>query len=645
MKRLYPLLYSTAILFIIACTSCNKFLEQPDGSIITVDSVFNNPDNTMKALTNVYATCVVNGFITGDGGSGLSDAGCVDGLLLAGCDEGDQYGTGGRANRFNAGQWGPTTQDEFSMGRATLGIRNACVFLDNVDKTPLVNTGTTNWTTQLKSQTIGEAKFLRAIMHYEMMIRYGGIPIIDKTPDVIITSENGINTASVNPSGTRRSLKSVVDFIIKSCDDAIAVLPDSYSQAELGRITKGAAMALKAVTLIYAASPLVNTSTPVLSNGADSLLCMGNNDPGRWNIAAAANKAVIDWSTANGYALLDDASLGKSESYNYATGAVFDTRNKEILLFDHSHGQQAGGCNFIRWTCPIYYAWGNVAHAMPMNFVNFYRDNAGNDLSFPTTGKYTDLKRILKTAEPRFNATVWWPGSQYSYTGLMNTVGGNDTAKLLYRKGNITGNFVQIGAGTALIGAGVPNGFHIKKFTNLVNAINGTVNSYWPIFRLTEFYLNYAEALNEINPGDNNIYSALNIIRKRGGLPDLIAGNPTYNTIVGNQGKIRDYIIRERAVELYGEEHRFFDVRRWKTAPNDGIMKGDFYKIYLYENGTGTYVAPTTTMTAAQRLTNDNTLSYTIEKFETRVWEDKMYFYPFPQSEVNKGFLKQNPGW
>jgi hypothetical protein len=74
-------------------------------------------------------------------------------------------------------------------------------------------------------------------------------------------------------------------------------------------------------------------------------------------------------------------------------------------------------------------------------------------------------------------------------------------------------------------------------------------------------------------------------------------------------------------------------------------MKGPFSRIFLFENSTKAYVQPTTSMTPAQRADNDKTLSYKIETFENRIWEDKMYFYPFPQSEVNKGFLKQNPGW
>jgi starch-binding outer membrane protein, SusD/RagB family len=645
MKRFNILLLLSAVTIIYTGLSCRKILEQPDGSIITVDSVFNNPDNAMRALYTTYATCVVNGFITGDGGSGLSDAACFDGLLLAACDEGDQYGTGGRANAFNAGTWGSSNQDEFAIGRVTQGIRNACIFLDNVDKVPFINTGATNWTPQLKAQTEAEAKMLRAMMHYQMMIRYGGIPIINKTPEVVIVDKDGINTATVTPSSYRQSLKRVVQFIVNQCDEAAVNLPDAYPSSELGRVTKGGALALKAATLLYAASPLVNTATPVVSNGADSLLCMGNADVNRWTEAAAASKAVIDWATANGYALLDDATLGKSESYNYATGAVLDPRNKEVIWFDHSHGQQAGGANMVRWTCPIYFAWGNVAHGMPINFVKYYRNTAGTDVTIPTDGTYPQLKAILKNMEPRFHATAWWPGSLYTNTGLMNAFGGADTAKFLYKQGGINGNFVQTGAGTALIGMGVPNGFHVKKFTNLVNASNGTLNAYWPIFRLTEFYLNYAEALNEVNPADPNIFTSLNVIRRRGGLPDLAAGNVTYNDIAGNQEKIRQYVRRERGIELYGEERRFFDVRRWKIAGNDGVMKGEFQKIYLYENGTGSYVPPTTAMTPAQRLANDNKLSYKIERFENRVWEDKMYFYPFPQTEVNKGFLMQNPGW
>ncbi len=645
-KKYLFVFFIGGLIVLLAGTSCSRILEQPDGSIITIDSVFNNPDNAMRALNNAYATCVVNGFITGNGGGGLSDAGTFDGFLLAASDEGDQFGSGGRANAFNAGTWGPSFQDEFAIGRVTSGIRNASLFIENAAKVPFVNTGTINWTERFRDQTIAEAKVLRAMMHYEMMIRYGGIPITDQVPKVIIQNNGGVNQATVVPVATRQSLRSVIDFIVKSCDESINVLPDAYPQSELGRITKGAALALKSVTLLWAASPLVNTATPAVSSAYDSLLCMGNADPARWAAAATAAKATIDWATANGYALLDDATLGKAESYNFATGAVFDPRNKEIIHFDHSHGQQAGGANVIRWGCPIYFSWGNTVMALPINFIRkTYRNTNGNDVNIPDNGSFTDFKAIMKQMEPRFQAVAWWPGSQYTNTNLMNNQGGNDTAKFLIRRGNASGNTQQVGAGPQLIGNGIPNGIHQKKFINLVNATNGTVNLYWPIFRLAEFYLDYAEALNEIGPGNPEMINALNVIRSRGGLPPLAPGNATYTQIIGNQQQAREYIRRERAIELYAEEHRFFDVRRWKIAGQDGVMQGQFFRIFLHENGTGTYVNPTTAMNAATKLQNDNRVSYRIESFETRVWSDKMYFYPFPQNEVNKGFLVQNPGW
>jgi hypothetical protein len=643
LKKTAPIF--TVCIFLMT-VSCNKFLEQPNGSIITVDSVFTTPDAAQRALWNVYATCVVNGFPTGDGGSGLSDAGTFDGLLLAASDEGDQFGAGGRANAFNAGTWGPSFQDEFSYSRVTLGMRNACIYIDNANKVPLGNTGSINWTAQLRNQTIAEAKILRALMHYEAMIRFGGIPIIDQTPVVQINNVNGVNQAQVIPTGVRSSLKSTIDFIVKSCDESIPNLPDNLPATDIGRINKGVALSLKAVTLLWAASPLVNTATPPISSGNDSLICLGSEDQGRWVLAVNAHKAVLDWAIANGYALLDNGTLGKSESYNYATGAALDPRNKELIYYDKSHGQQAGGANVVRWCCPIYYSWGNTVMALPMNFIaKTFRDIDGNDINIPKDGTYTQFKSIMKRMEPRFNAIAWWPGSAYTNTGLMPAQGGSDTAKFLYKQKGLTGNTVQIGAGTALIGNGIPNGIHQKKFINLVNQVNGTANFYWPIFRLAEFYLGYAEALNEINPTNPEIFTALNIIRKRGGLPNLAPGNTTYAAIFGDKVKTREYIQRERAVELYGEEHRFFDVRRWKIAANDGVMKGSFTRIFLYENSSTPYVNPTTAMTPAQRLANDNLLSYRIETFESRVWDDKMYFYPFPQSEVNKGFIKQNPGW
>lgn len=621
--------------------SCSDFMEQPEGSNLTTETIFSDPDMAMQALWTVYGSCTVNGFISGENGSNLSDSGTRDGMMFCTCDEGDQFG-GNTALSFKNGSWGPSNQNEFSLDRAEMGLRNACVFIDNVDKVPLKDTGKYNFTEEYRNQVKAEAIVLRALIHFEMMRRYGGIPIMNITPHVEIKSVGGVNKAVIVPASERQSLKSTVDFIVKSCDDAVAYLPDSYSSAEYGRVTKGLALALKSRTLLYAASPLFNTATPYLSaDGTDSLVCMGDEKPERWKAAADASKAAIDWATANGIALVQDGEVGgrSGEGYSVATGEVLNTSNKEIIYFDHSHGQQPGGSNVIRWGCPIWYSWGNCVMATPMGFVRkFYRDKQGNTLQIPNNGTWTDLKKIMRNAEPRLHESMWVFG--FPYTDKANSAttqwGTIDTAKVMYR--DQKNAIICKGAGNAFNGIGIPNGFHFKKFINR-NA-SPAVNLYWPTFRLAELYLNYVEALNEYAPGSSDIRVYLNMIRTRGGLPELDASS----SLLSTQANAREEIRRERAIELYAEEHRPFDVRRWKIAGEDGVMKGDFYKISWYEITSG-YTNPTKYMTPQQRIDNDSKIGYKIEQYETRVWEDKMYLYPFPQSEVNKGFLKQNPGW
>lgn len=642
------LTYALVLIFLTILPACSDFLEQPEGSNLTKEMVFSDPDMAMKALFTVYGSCVVNGFITGEGGSNQSDAGTRDGLMMATCDEGDQFG-GNQAASFKNGTWGPTNQNEFDIWKAMAGIRTACVFLDNVDSVPLKTTAKYNFTETYRAQVKSEAKVLRAMIYFELLRRFGGMPLMTTTPKVIVKEVGGLKKAFIVPEGYRQSLKSTVDFIVNSCDDAAQYLPNSFSSAEQGRVTKGFALGLKARTLLYAASPLFNSATPPVSYGdqKDSLICYGNYDQNRWKLAADAAKTAIDWAEANGYALTTDDQVGNrvGEGYQIATGAVLDSRNKETIFFDHSHGSQAAGANIIRWGCPIYYSWGNCVMSMPLNFLKVFRDKNGNDIStLPDSSNFTSLKLYLKKLEPRFHESVWVPGMPYTQTGNMNGTGGQDTAKFLYRKGGLNGNVVQTGAGTQLSGIGVPNGFYFKKFINQVNSTNGTCNLFWPTMRLAELYLNYVEALNECDPTNADIIIFLNRIRIRAALPLLTPGNPAY----GTSDKMKELIHRERGVELYAEEHRPFDVRRWKIAANDGVMQGKFYKIYFFENGTGTYKAPGETgfpTTIAGRMANDNCISYKIESYETRIWDNKMYLYPIPQSEVNKGFLRQNPGW
>ena len=138
---------------------------------------------------------------------------------------------------------------------------------------------------------------------------------------------------------------------------------------------------------------------------------------------------------------------------------------------------------------------------------------------------------------------------------------------------------------------------------------------------MAELYLNYAEALNEYESAPPQAaYDAVNLIRSRAGMPDF----PTGMTKEAFRTKLRN----ERSVELAFEDHRFWDIRRWRIAGEEGVMKGKFYGLKIHStDGNKTHI------------------HYEPYVFEHRFWNDNCYLYAIDQKEVNKGYLIQNPGW
>ena len=158
--------------------------------------------------------------------------------------------------------------------------------------------------------------------------------------------------------------------------------------------------------------------------------------------------------------------------------------------------------------------------------------------------------------------------------------------------------------------------------------ISGAVTSkYRPviIFRLAEFYLLYAEMLNEVDPGNADVLKYVNLVRRRAGLDDLEALNPA---IEGNQALQREAIRRESRIELATEGQRYFDVRRWMIAdkaPGEGGQGGDFH---------------------GMNVDQAQPAFYTRTKLQTRSFKNKNYLYPIPLDEIKRSdVLVQNPGW
>jgi len=576
MIRSYKSLTVITLGITILLTSCDReFLGKPESNDVTVKDIFSERITAESFLWESYRTSMPLGFPADWG----SHNGMASSMLMAASDEGDVYDTWPSSNAHNTGVWGPTGNGEDDFGTHYKGIRNTNIFLENIEMVSDIPPAE-------QEQMKAEAMVLRGLQHHELMKRYGAIPIVDQ----VLTTSGEIMLP-------RNTYQECVDFIVQSCDAAAAVLPDTYPSSFNGRITKGVALALKARVLLYAASPLHNTTSPYLAKNPE-LTGYGNFQEDRWLAAANANKEVLDWAAGSGVSLVNSSD---DPAVNYQT-AVEAQGSSEMLLYNQSNGWW-GAWNpmFQQFVMPrgIYGGW--YGHGVTYQHAQMYHTADGEDQVWDDEGPRSEFLEKMQAMEPRFQYSVFYSGSKW-----------NDEIGVR--------NFHKNSNGSWSDGAPVNGVGYMRKFLSRANGGGGQFN--WIVFRLAEFYLNYAEALNEASPLDGNAVDALNVIRERGGLDPISVTDARYN----NQDKLRQAIRRERAVELAFEEHRFFDVRRWMIAGEEGVMQGQMWGLNIYQLENEEYV-------------------YRKEAFESRVWDEKMYLYPFPQQEIDKGYLIQNPGW
>ena len=369
-------------------------------------------------------------------------------------------------------------------------------------------------------------------------------------------------------------MKDVVDFITKECDEAandLELTPWRNVNDALGHATKGAALALKSRTLLYAASPLYVAFGDINEANKPS-------DAALWKVAADAAKAVID---LNQYQLAD----------NYGDLFKNDFKNKEYIFVR----RYTANTNLERSNFPV--SFGGEGGTCPsQNLVDDYEMLDGTPF---------DWNRPARAAQPfvnrdkRLEATILTNMASFKNKKVETFPGGADASP-------------------------IPNatktGYYLRKFLNEdVNIQTGGSSSghVVPLFRLAEIYLNYAEALNEYDPTNPDIAVYLNKIRNRASLPNVPSGL--------SQEQMRKVIQHERRIELAFEEHRFWDVRRWKIA-------------------SSTLGAPVKGIQIARKPTGGFT--YQPVEVEQRVFQPKMYWYPIPQSELLKlTKWEQNNGW
>ena len=493
--------------------------------------------------------------------------------FLAGATDEAQYALEtGAVNNYVNGGWSAANPYSRTWTKCYTAIADLCMYLEKLDQADITewqyNANYNNWVQQMELFPY-ELRFLRAYFYFELLRSYGDVPLVTTT----------LTNAQANTI-TRTPADEIVKFIVDELDAIAPYLPVSYVtevNSEIGRATRVAAFALKARTLLYAASPLFNPT----------------NDVTKWQKAAEACKYILDNASTWGLKLSPYGNL-------WGHDAFFNAE----LIFGLGRGENNA---FEMANYPIGVENGASGNCPTQSFVDMYeyQDN-GQTFGERHSGSI-DLKTVdpYEGLDPRFALTVVKNGDEWPTNGsqkkAIETFQGGFNAAPKY--------------------GATPTGYYLRKYVDgscVTTADNQTTRRHtWILFRLGEFYLDYAEAVfNATGSAKDATYGmtaneAINKLRKRSDIqmPEFTEDGEAW---------VARYE-RERAVELAFENHRFWDVRRWKK----GAM---YFRSVDIAN-----------ISANLQLTR-STLS--------RQWDDKYYFYPIPQSELKKNpNLTQNAGW
>ncbi|MDR1601832.1 MAG: RagB/SusD family nutrient uptake outer membrane protein [Tannerella sp.] len=473
-------------------------------------------------------------------------------------------------------------------------IRACNLFFDQVAQNTYANE-------ELKNRLTGEVYFLRAYHYHNLVFLYGGAPIVEHA--------YGLDDDFLAP---RNSFEECINFIASDCDKAAALLPLAHTSSNYGRATKGAALALKARVLLYAASDLYNCNASWASGYSNPELVgyTGGDRTARWRAAKDAARAVIDLGVYSLHKAVP--APGDSVARNYDEVFTLKQTSENIFTRNFTQANQYWTMNIAQQNLPAgYKGWANVS---PINsLVDDFEMANGDKFSWdnPEHAANPYLNR-----DPRFYVDIFFDGSRWR--PRPDDVKAADPIGIIQ-----TGNYEQPD-GSFLGGLdaydnpvttwnGTFTSYYLRKFQDIaIDSPKELTTTPWHFIRYAEILLSYAEACIELGEYDE-ARTYINIIRTRAGMPNA----------KGSDAELRDILRHERKIELLFEDQRFFDIRRWMIAPQVIV---DAYGLKI------------------QYRLGQTRPEYNIIHVQERDWKDRFYFFPIKLDEMNRNSaLIQNP--
>ncbi len=496
----------------------------------------------------------------------------------------------------DVGSFGRDDFAEFNWIQLYGRIRQINLFLERIDEVPF-QTADEPWRERLK----GEVHFLNAYYYHNLVRLYGGVPIVKEAYD--LTSDFTI---------TRSTLDESIQYVVSECDLAASLLPETYAAGggDIGRATRGGALALKSRMLLYAASDLYNDPSWAGGFANPALISTGGDRMAKWTAAKNAALAVIDLGL---YSLQNTGNPVK----DYTDLFLLKDSKEGIFsrYFIKSRGWEDGALPGLANGPNGYHNWGGNTPIQEL--VDDYEMTDGSKFSWSNPAH---AAAPYENRDPRFQASILYDQAMWrprpSDVKDIDPVG-----KVIIRSVETGPGVIQPGLdtrdGPVEDWNGGYSGYYLRKFVDpaVVHeyaAAGGNQEAPWHFFRYGEILLNAAEACIELGQ-DAEARTYLNMLRERAGMPDFTESGAA----------LMEKLQNERRIELVFEQHRYFDIRRWMIAPQ--AMGRNANGIVIHQPLAGPVV-------------------YTRNKVQDRAWSDKMYFLPIDQAEINRNTqLIQNP--